>query len=448
MRNAYLAGKWKHIAALSLAIGGGLLIAILNWPYALYDPFTNIPNALQVASKFPQRIPLLFEGKYTSSLEIPWYYAIKWIVMTVPIAILLLFAAGVFYTIINYKKPGVLYYGLIFLAIVSPLIYAIYGKMPLYSSWRHLLFIYPLMVVFAAFLLTKLINRIKGQYQIPVSISICLLLLAHPIYWSIKNHPFEYIYFNETSGGFAKNYNKYETDYWQVAIKEGLEWIYENEHPDKQPGIIISTNAHPVTAYTLNRQFKDTTTEVGFTGLKHLNIVNWQYLLINVIFFNKEDLNSKFPPYGTIHTIDVDGKPVCAIVKRMVRNDYESFEAMKEGNYKLADSLAMEHLKVDPYAEPIYEVAVASKGILEKWESCYKLCQTGLNYFPNNQKILYYYALSHYDRKDLVNAAKYLELAVNSGKPPAKQVYKQLANLFHQIGNDVKAEYYYTLYEK
>ena len=436
--------RMKHLMAFIAAIGGGLLIAILNWPFALSDPIANISEALKVVSRFPQKIPLMFEGEYMHSLRIPWYYAIKWMSISIPVMILLLFFASLVYAIINYRKPRMLLFGFVFVAACVPVFYAMYSKMALYSAWRHLLFVYPLMVVFASLFLTDLLSKLTGNLKAPVSIAVCLVVMAHPIYWSVRNHPFEYTYFNELSGGFEKNYYEYETDYWQVGIQEGLKWLYEHEQPQLQKDVVIGTNALPVTRHLMKYRFNDTSSKVVYTGMNSISIVKWKYLLLNAIFLNDNKLTN-YPPHGTIHTINVDGKPVCAIVKRIDRKDYEAFEAMNKGQYKLADSLATLYLKEDPQAEQMYEVAAVSRSFLKDWENSFAMCKAGLERFPKSQKLLYYTGMYYGIHQDYRNAARYLELSIQEGLPPSKTIYKQLANIYHILHAPEKAAYYYQL---
>ena len=41
----------------------------------------------------------------------------------------------------------------------------------------------------------------------------------------ITLHPFQYIYFNPSSGGLPAAYNRDETDYWGISHKEAATWL-------------------------------------------------------------------------------------------------------------------------------------------------------------------------------------------------------------------------------
>ena len=38
-------------------------------------------------------------------------------------------------------------------------------------------------------------------------------------------HPYEYVYFNRVFGGLASAQNQYETEYWGLSLRAGMEWI-------------------------------------------------------------------------------------------------------------------------------------------------------------------------------------------------------------------------------
>lgn len=43
-----------------------------------------------------------------------------------------------------------------------------------------------------------------------------------------KNHPNDYVYFNELVGGLHGAYGDYETDYYYNALKKGDGWFKKN----------------------------------------------------------------------------------------------------------------------------------------------------------------------------------------------------------------------------
>jgi hypothetical protein len=44
----------------------------------------------------------------------------------------------------------------------------------------------------------------------------------------IALHPYQYVYFNRVSGGLEKANNRFDTDYWGLSLREGMEWLNKN----------------------------------------------------------------------------------------------------------------------------------------------------------------------------------------------------------------------------
>jgi hypothetical protein len=51
----------------------------------------------------------------------------------------------------------------------------------------------------------------------------------------VRLHPYEYVYFNRSSGGLREAFGRYETDYWGASFKEGLQWVM-HKLPAIEPG--------------------------------------------------------------------------------------------------------------------------------------------------------------------------------------------------------------------
>jgi hypothetical protein len=69
----------------------------------------------------------------------------------------------------------------------------------------------------------------------------------------VRLHPYEYIFFNRSFGGLRAALGRYETDYWGVSHKEGVDWLIANYKPDAPPGSIrvANTAADYQTSYYL-----------------------------------------------------------------------------------------------------------------------------------------------------------------------------------------------------
>lgn len=66
----------------------GYVLAVLLWPFALQKPISNVLLAYKSMSEFSISIRQLFEGTLYWSDYLPWYYTPKFILITIPIAVM------------------------------------------------------------------------------------------------------------------------------------------------------------------------------------------------------------------------------------------------------------------------------------------------------------------------------------------------------------------------
>lgn len=102
-----------------------------------------------------------------------------------------------------------------------------------YDGWRHFYFLFAPIVIFAVMgageLWALLSNLLKKRFvlQCAAAIAIFLLCLSPVFFWMLKNHPFEYVYFNAIARPSA--YGNFEKDYWGVSEIKGLEYIMRSD---------------------------------------------------------------------------------------------------------------------------------------------------------------------------------------------------------------------------
>jgi hypothetical protein len=60
-------------------------------------------------------------------------------------------------------------------------------------------------------------------------------------------HPYEYIYFNRIFGGLPAAYDRFETDYFGLSLREGMEWI--NRVSDSGARVVIGRSVHSAEAF-------------------------------------------------------------------------------------------------------------------------------------------------------------------------------------------------------
>ncbi len=342
---------WKTLIwSLGICIVGYVL-CILTWPYALEGPVSNVYDAFTNMSKFQIAIKQIFEGKMQWSDSLPWYYSPQYILMTTPIVVWLGFLLSVVF--VRYNKSKWFLYLVLFFTALFPIIWIVADRSNVYGGWRHLLFAYPSIAILAGLGLNDLITLVRNRYaKWAVCLALCLLCID-PLAHYVRNHPYEYVYFNQFVGGTKAVYGVYETDYYYHSLREAADWIKENAKKDSLTTgdkiVVGCWHIHPTNYY-----FKDDTNRFSsaFIRWAERGNVDWDYAMVCVTGIRPETIkNGTFPPKNTVHEVKVDGVPVCIVLKRQHKYDWQGFEAANKKDLVKAEELYNKAIEVDPTNE-------------------------------------------------------------------------------------------------
>jgi hypothetical protein len=363
-----MAGKLL-LAGCSILVAGYLL-GILLWPFALEAPIANAMVVLKEMSNLGVSITQIFEGEQLWSNQIPWYYNIKYMAITIPAVI---FTGAVLFIFlsrrITTRKNALPLFILIF-SWLFPIVYAACNIQNDYGGWRHLMFTYPYLVGLAALGFDATLTRLNKPAHRYIATGIFLVLCFHPLSHIIRNHPHEYVYFNEIFGGVDKANGYYETDYYQHSIRAASEWL-ENHLADELTAgetFVVGKNDGPVHHYL--RHLKDQIRVQHTYGYYTRGKYDWDYGIFYTGYISPHQLrNGYWPPAGTIHSIMVDNTPVCAIVKRPSKEDFMGYEALKSNDVNRAIGHFETYLIADPKNESVHGALAStylSKGDFNK----------------------------------------------------------------------------------
>lgn len=340
-------------ALLALVAVGGYFGGLLYWPYGWQAPIDNPFKALGEMSNFSTSIRMLFEGDHMWSDELPWYYIPKWISIASPIFVLLGAALFPILLIKNLKKTDVWLWLFLLYAMIFPVVYAIVKQSSLYDGMRHFLFVYPVLVVVAAKGWEWLSTLLPAKaYQLGVQ-GVLTVLVAIPLFWMVKNHPYQASYFNPAFGGIKNAYAKYETDYWMNSMKELSEWFVANNEDVKsgKEVTIATTTSQPVGHYM---KALAPNVKVVYTRYNDRHKKPADYYFFYSRFVNEGlQKSGAWPPGELLHEIKVGGVPVASVSKRSSSFDLEGFQL--EQSNQLQESLSAYQKAVE--ANPKNELA-------------------------------------------------------------------------------------------
>jgi hypothetical protein len=255
-RNSHAAELWK---ALMLYAAATIFLMFAFWPALWTDPLL-IGKSFARMSHFPFRYDVLFTGRLIPAPDLPFYYLPVWIFISTPPFILLLFIIGLGWSIRDYfRNPDAFFenpkqwylLSVIGFPIDFIMLIILLGS-TVYDGWRQLYFVYPAMLIAAAYAYNKISEKLRyksaGKYAVNGLIIVFMLLTALKIY---KLHPYEQVYFNHFAAKKNENRRKsFEQDYWGLSFREGLEYVLKHE-PDDRVKICFSNAAGPVNILAL-----------------------------------------------------------------------------------------------------------------------------------------------------------------------------------------------------
>ncbi|MDA0711722.1 MAG: tetratricopeptide repeat protein, partial [bacterium] len=287
-------GTFLVLSKLVAAIGAiAYVFTLIFWPYLQIHPLGGFWEAIQTFGKFPETHVTFFEGRYIGSDETPWYYAPKWLLLTLPEHILL----GVLLTggIPLVKRRFNLANLLILTGAFFPIAYAVGTRMPLYDGIRHLLFVMPPLAVIAALGVNYLLGlRQKVAWSTACAVVFCVLVGLGDL---IALHPNQYVYFNRLlAGGVRQASLLYDTDYWENSYQAGFAWVKAQPSSGKRR---VRAFYEPVKQTLDSEQFE------------------WIHVSEDADYFlagTRYDRH-KLIPGEILHTVDADGVPLLYVIR-------------------------------------------------------------------------------------------------------------------------------------
>jgi len=437
---------WWKIAGKGLLVLAGITVisyflSLLPWPYALQSPLKNPFAAMKMMENITVSLRVMFEGKIIWSDSLPASYIPKSIFLSIPIMVMAGFLMAL---VLIRKKQNAFWIFLLFFVVVFPVAYIIYKESNVYGAWRHLLFIYPPMVVMAGIGMQSAFNAWKNKYYRIAVLAVFIGSMINPAAHILRNYPNQYIYFNEIAGGVKKAYKKYETDYYMVSLKPGTEWIIENivekSDADSANPIRIVSNAP---SDIMNYYFRDYKHKVKlpYTRYYDRGLYDWDYAIFFCNYIDPYQITHNiWPPKNTIYTVTLDGVKVCAVVKRENKNDHYGFEILNDAirfrdNAKLDESIQlMENaLEYDKHNEITYLNIAQAYILREEFDQARKKLNTLLGFYPNYEKAINLIGYSYLNEGEIYNDKAKIERAISLFNETIRINFK-FAAAYHNLG--------------
>jgi hypothetical protein len=247
---------YKKISFSAMLVGWAAFFTVALWPWLWHNPLSHFMQALSGMSKFRLNIDMLFNGEIIQSTNLPWYYVIEWIGITTPPFYLFLFFIGALavskkiisstFALSDEEKQDMLFLAL----LVLPILLVILLNSTLYNGWRHLYFIYPLILLVSLkgwLTIWRSKTLLSHRSTQATLLAIFIFSFISTSYWMIKNHPMQNIYFNFLAGN--NRHVRFDLDYWGLGNKILLEKILAG---DSSPIIYLQ----PISSTPIDNSFR------------------------------------------------------------------------------------------------------------------------------------------------------------------------------------------------
>jgi hypothetical protein len=434
----------KYLKAGLIIFAGGYIVGILFWPFALMKPFSNPFIALSEFEKLGNSIRVLYMGDTFMSNEVPSSYPIKSIFQTTPLIVLSCLALAIPFIIQMFRRYGFLMMFITLFVAIFPIFYVIIKHSNMYNQWRHLLFVYPGLMMLAALATNTLYDFLSPKNKNFGSILLVIvgLGLVPPTLHILQNKGLSYIYYNEVVGGVKPQLGNFETDYWGVSIRQGIEHL-------EQKGILSENMTTPITivsnmGYALECYTKKYGDKVKWVyadykqryntkiGNKPSNL-RWDYGLFISLFVPADQLRSGNWPMKsqTIHTVEVAGTPVLAVMKQdTTQRLVKAREALDNNNLALATELLQAEVAAYPDNEIALNELIMCQLNAANFAAAKTNCDILLKISTQNANAYYYKALAQAQMQDIngaLNTAR-VGLKIAPDSEPLRNLLGQLMN--------------------
>lgn len=414
----------QYVKPLAITAVLGYLCGSLLWPYGIQNPISNPLTALSEMSNFKVNLRQLYEGTKQFSGELPLSFLPKSFVITNTFAVLagLVLMLPFVWGFRKHEQAPALYF--VLFTGVFPFLYILYTHANVYHAWRHVLFIFPSLIVMAAFGWNQLLNWMQGRNMQLAGIGLFGFLLLDPVYFMASTFPNTVTYHNQLVGGVKGAYGQYEVDYYYNSVKQAADWFKANEVQKIKAGDTVrlySNAAHILTHYFENNK----NVVVDYVRFPERNQKNWDYALFHIALIPETDIQQgSWMPSSTIYKAQVQGNTLCILMKRPSHDDMRAMQFLEQQQPDSALVYFEKYLQKDPGNTDV--LATAAQVAMQSGKSnvAQAYIQQAYKADPNNPQVQNMYGI----------------LLVQQGKYP--QAQDVLVNLLQKNPQFLQGFYY------
>lgn len=290
-----------------------IVAAWLLFPVFWNDILRNLTGFWQNSSH-PLGPPTLFFGRWYVSPNIPWNYHMVWIAFTSPVSIVISAVIGVAAFIrsmgtrirVGSVRDVQL---LVFLCVIAGTFgITIFLHPRIYDGWRHIYYVYPGIVCFAVYTVWRFRNAAPGtvfRWMFLAVIVGFVLDGAGLIRFILRNHPYQYAYFNGLAGDYRRVRANFDFDYWGISQKQLFEYLREKSFPDGATYFISQELPYTerVIIPMLNRK-----------GMRRVTAAEDADVYV-AVYRDHRDIPK--PPFKKLYAPEIDGAELSAVYSKL-----------------------------------------------------------------------------------------------------------------------------------
>jgi hypothetical protein len=242
----------RPLAQIALRTAGVLALAwvtaIVLWPWLqISNPFAQFWTAYTHFLGLPMEFNFPHWGWLLTTNALPWHYIPGQFLARLPDGFLISLAVGALFAIaavvafaqgvlVSVRSGGVAGLKgpalalarargplLVIAAATVPILFLMVQRPTLYDGVRHVMFVIPMLAVFAAGAFLHLLARLRGFPLVAAAVVLLALLhLGMTTLTLAKLHPLQYVAMNSLAGGTAGAAGRFEFDYWGAAATEAF----------------------------------------------------------------------------------------------------------------------------------------------------------------------------------------------------------------------------------
>jgi len=204
------------------------LLTVAIHPASWANPALWFKRTVEYLSAHQWGNTVLFAGNFVPAESAGALYIPQWFLITTPLLWQALFLTGMILIPLQWKRLSAnqqTTFTLLLLQIFFLPLLAIIRGSTIYDEIRQFLFILPAIAVLCSVSVLRIYEKIQSKLLKILAVSGLCVFVAPVILDMWRLHPYEYCYFNRAFGGLKPAQGRYETDYWGLSMRAGMEWI-------------------------------------------------------------------------------------------------------------------------------------------------------------------------------------------------------------------------------